>query len=82
MPGMNGIEATQQLLADYANVKVIGLSVHTDHAPVANITAAGASGYVVKEDAGSELLDAIRTVCRGQIYLSRSLGIKGLESTL
>jgi DNA-binding NarL/FixJ family response regulator len=77
MPGMNGIEATQQLLAVHPNVKVIGLSVHTDYAQVADIIAAGARGYVVKEDAGSEMLDAIRAVCRCQTYFSRSLGDMG-----
>jgi DNA-binding NarL/FixJ family response regulator len=77
MPGMNGIEATQQLLAVHPNVKVIGLSVHTDHAQVADIIAAGARGYVVKEDAGSEMLSAIRAVCRCQTYFSRSLGDMG-----
>lgn len=80
MPGKNGIEATRQLLAAHPLVKVIGLSVSTDHAQVADILAAGASAYVVKEDAGSELLDAIRAVCRGpcQTYFSRSLGDMGL----
>lgn len=77
MPGINGIEATQQLLAVHPNVKVIGLSVHTDHAQVADIIAAGARGYVVKEDVGSEMLDAIRAVCRCQTYFSRSLGDMG-----
>lgn len=79
MPGMNGIEATRQLLAAHPLVKVIGLSVSTDHAQVADIIAAGASAYVVKEDAGSELPDAIRAVCRGpcQTYFSRSLGDMG-----
>lgn len=62
MPGLNGIEATRQLLARHAKVKVIGLSVHADAAVVAEMLGAGAAAYVVKSNAASELLPAIRGV--------------------
>lgn len=70
MPGLNGIEATRQLVTAYAKVKVIGLSVHTDVAMVADMIDAGASGYLVKSNAAKELLQAIRQVSREQTYFS------------
>ncbi|MCX7176310.1 MAG: response regulator transcription factor [Proteobacteria bacterium] len=76
MPGLNGVEATRQLLAKYPNVKVIGLSAHRDQRRVATMIEAGAHGYVVKSDAGTELLQAIRKVCQNQTYFSAVLGIR------
>ena len=60
MPGMNGIEATRQLLAAHPGLKVIGLSAHADEERIAAMIAAGAVGYVVKSNAGTELLEMIR----------------------
>jgi DNA-binding NarL/FixJ family response regulator len=70
MPGLNGIEATRQLVTAHAKVKVIGLSVHTDVALVADMIDAGASGYLVKSNAARELLQAIRQVSMEQKYFS------------
>ena len=60
MPGLTGIEATRQLLASYPDVKVIGLSAHDDALQSAEMFAAGALEYVVKSNAGVDLLAAIR----------------------
>lgn len=60
MPGLSGIEATRQLLASCPSVKVIGLSAHDDALRTAEMLAAGALEYVVKSNAGVELLAAIR----------------------
>ena len=76
MPGLNGVEATRQLLSTYPNVKVIGLSAHVDLPRVAEICQAGAQGYVVKGSAGGELLAAIRQVHLNQTYFSAELQIK------
>jgi DNA-binding NarL/FixJ family response regulator len=75
MPHLNGIEATQQLLAVYPQVKVIGLSVHASQAIVGVIFSAGVTGYVIKADAANELAQAIRQVSQGQTYFSQGLGL-------
>jgi two-component system NarL family response regulator len=69
MPGMNGIETTEKLLATCPDVKVIGLSAYVDQRFIVDMLQAGAVGYVTKADAGEELLRAIRAVCRQQTYL-------------
>lgn len=76
MPGLNGIEATQQLLAAHPEVKVIGLSSHTYAVLVAQMISAGALGYVLKSKAHVELLPAIRQVSQGQTYFSPDLLIQ------
>ncbi|MBI4294260.1 MAG: response regulator transcription factor [Betaproteobacteria bacterium] len=69
MPGPNGIETTRQLLAAQPGVKVIGLSAYSGKEYVLGMLDAGAVGYVTKDEAGNELLQAIRSVALGQTYL-------------
>ena len=69
MPGMGGIEATRQLSAQYPACHVLILTVHADPQYFFEMMAAGATGYVTKQAAADELLEAIRTVSRGQVYL-------------
>jgi len=69
MPDMNGIEATAAIVDRSPQIKVIALSTHSDRRFVAEMIKAGASGYVVKTAASSELLRAIRAVAQGQSYL-------------
>jgi two-component system response regulator DegU len=75
MPYLNGIEATRQVLAVYPDVKVIGLSAHASLAIVGVLFNAGATGYLIKSDAGKELAQAIRRVSQGHSYYSRGLGL-------
>jgi len=70
MPGMNGIEATQRLLAGQPRLKVIALSAYSDKRFVLEMLNAGAKGYLVKASAGDELSRAIRVIAQGQTYLS------------
>jgi two-component system response regulator NreC len=70
LPHLNGIEATQRLLAHDHAVKVVALSIHVSREAVTNMLRAGASGYVMKECAFKELEWAIRTVYAGHAYLS------------
>jgi DNA-binding NarL/FixJ family response regulator len=72
MPGLNGIEATRKLLNLNPSIKVIGLSMHTDRRFVSEMLKAGAVGFVSKDSAFEELVQAIRTVQSGQVYLSPS----------
>ncbi len=70
MPGLNGIDATRQLSRDAPKCKVLCLSMHKEKRIVSAILRAGAAGYLVKECAAHELVNAIRAVVAGQTYLS------------
>jgi DNA-binding NarL/FixJ family response regulator len=70
MPDLNGIEATQQILSEAPNIKVLALSMHSDDFFVASMLKARASGYLPKDCATKELVQAIRAVVGGETYLS------------
>jgi DNA-binding NarL/FixJ family response regulator len=70
MPNLNGMEATRQVLIDFPEIKVIALSMHSDKRFIAGMLKAGASGYLLKDCAFDELVQAIHTVLLNQIYLS------------
>ena len=70
MPGLNGIEATRMIVADDAGAKVIALTMHSTRRFMAEALKAGACGYLLKESASAELIQAIRTVVAGKSYLS------------
>jgi DNA-binding NarL/FixJ family response regulator len=70
MPGLNGIDATRQILADNPRVKVVALSMHADRRFVRGMLQAGASAYLLKHSASQELIQAIRLVMAGRVYLS------------
>ena len=69
MPNLNGIEATRRLLALHPAIKVIGLSAYNDRDFILDMLKAGASGYVTKNEAGDELLRAIKAVRLNRKYL-------------
>jgi len=73
MRGLNGIDATKQLIAEDLGLRVIALSMHSDRRYVSDMLAAGASGYLMKDTAFEELASAIRTVADGRTYLSGSV---------
>ena len=73
MPGLNGIDATRQVLADVPGTRVLALSMHSDKRYVTQMLQAGASGYLLKDSAFGELTTAIRTVMSDRVYLSPSL---------
>jgi DNA-binding NarL/FixJ family response regulator len=70
MPRMSGLEVARQLKHDGASAKVIILSVHQEPELAAMALRDGASGYVVKESAGEELLTALHEVLRGRSYVT------------
>jgi len=70
MPNLNGVEATGRIVREFPGVKVIALSIHSNRRFVADMLKAGASGYVLKECLFDELVQPIRTVTAGGIYLS------------
>ena len=76
MPGLDGIGATRQMIAEFPGVKVVALSMYSDRQFVVGMLKAGASAYLLKDCAFEELARAIRTVVTDQIYLSpRIVGV-------
>jgi two-component system response regulator NreC len=76
MPGTDGIEATRSILKEAPETKVLVLSMEDDPRYVREAFAAGASGYVLKEAADSELVEAIRQVGAGGRYVHPELGAR------
>jgi DNA-binding NarL/FixJ family response regulator len=72
MPELNGLEATRQLRRLLAS-KIVILTVHQSNQVVAEVIAAGAHGYVVKADAGQQLVEAIRTIALDLNFVSERL---------
>ncbi len=70
MPLLNGLEATRQIRRNYPNVKVLILTMHENEEYIRQVLASGAMGYILKDAAARELLDAIRAVQRGEAILS------------
>ena len=70
LPGLNGVDATTELLRNCPNAKVIILSMYDDEDSVVSSIRAGARGYVVKRASSADLLEALRAVARGSSYLS------------
>ena len=77
MPGVSGIDATARIRRELPATKVLILSMHDDQGYLRQALRAGASGYVLKKAADTELLAAIRAAARGEIFLDPSLA-KGL----
>ena len=69
MPGMNGIEATRRIAAEQPAVKVLCFSMHGDQGFVGAALEAGAAGYLLKDYAVDDLVQAIRAVAAGETYL-------------
>jgi DNA-binding NarL/FixJ family response regulator len=73
MPELNGIEAIQQILPRHPHMRVIVLSIHETKPYIFRTLNAGAKGYLIKETAGLEVVDAVRAVYRGERYLSQRI---------
>ena len=70
MPNIRGIEATREIKKINDEVKVLILTMHNNMEYLTHAIGAGADGYVLKQDAGTELLSAIETVRGGGVYIS------------
>jgi two-component system, NarL family, response regulator NreC len=69
MPAMGGIQAIEQIRQALPQTQILVLTMHDDTAYLRSALAAGASGYVVKKSADSELISAITAVHRGQMFV-------------
>lgn len=70
MPGLDGIESMRQILAQQQDMAVVILSMHSSAQHVFHALEAGARGYLLKESAGKEIIDAVRAVHAGRRFLS------------
>jgi len=70
MPVMDGIEATKQILAVCPHTRIVTLSMYHSGEYVRRALNAGAFGYVLKDAAGNELIDAVRSLHAGKRYFS------------
>jgi two-component system response regulator NreC len=82
MPGLNGLEATRQIKQRFPEVKILILTMHMTEEYIVQIFGAGASGYVVKRAAVTELVAAIRAVHQGDSFISPSISGTVIEGYL
>lgn len=82
MPDMNGFEATERVVKEFPNTKVIALSMLNNLPFVQKILQCGASGYLLKTTGKEELRSAIKLVMGGTNYICSELSINMLSSSL
>src|SRR5215475_5493530 len=82
MPDLNGIEAARMIREKCPTTRIVILSMHSTTEHVFRAFDAGASGYVLKESAGAEVITAVHTAYAGGRYLSPALGDIAREARL
>jgi DNA-binding NarL/FixJ family response regulator len=80
MPNLRGIEATREVKSQFPKVKVLILSMYKDKDYLAQAIAAGADGYILKEDADIELYSALKAIRTGSHYVSPTLADQVTDS--
>jgi two-component system response regulator NreC len=73
MPLLNGIDAAREIIKSNPRTKVVLLTMHTEDNLILESLRAGVTGYVLKTKASNELVQALRAVCRGEMYLTQSI---------
>lgn len=79
MPLLNGIEATRQIRKSHPKTKVIILSMHSHNRFISELFSLGASGYLLKDSSGTDIINAINAAIRGDTYLSPSISRQVIE---
>jgi len=74
MPGLSGIEIARKLGESHAHCAVLLLSMYAEPELIRSALLAGVSGYLVKEDAAQDLVEALAAVARGDVYISSRIG--------
>jgi len=82
MPLLNGLDATRELKKNGQNIKVILLTRHDEAQYVTEALRAGVNGYVLKNQAATDLVEAIKQVARGGVYLSPNISRAVMEAYL
>jgi DNA-binding NarL/FixJ family response regulator len=80
LPGTDGLELVKSLRAQHSTLLMMVLSMHAEELYAERVLRAGAKGYIMKQVSARELIGAIRTVLKGEIYLSPQLSTKLLRS--
>src|SRR5664279_5961139 len=70
MPDMNGLEATREILKNNPATEILILSVHESEQMVHDVLSAGARGYMLKQDAGSDLITALEALRRHTLFFT------------
>lgn len=73
MPDLDGIEVTKQIKSQYPNICILILTIHEDEALLRAALKAGASGYILKRAAESELISAVHKILMGELYVDPSM---------
>lgn len=81
MPKLGGAQATERLHVTHPDVKVLAVSAHEDAGYVQLLLESGASGYILKRAAADDLVQAIRAVADGGLYVDPAVASKVLSST-
>jgi len=76
MPGMDGLEATRQIKANWPDIKVLVLTMHRSDEYFFEMLKAGASGYILKGAETSDLIKAVRVVGKGEVFLYPTMAQK------
>ena len=79
MPLLNGIEATRQIKRANPRTRVIILSMHSHSRFIGELLSLGASGYLIKDSSGTDIINAIHAAAKGDIYLSPSISRQVIE---
>ena len=79
MPNLNGIEAAAQIVKSHPSIGVIILSMHSDETYIMRTLAAGAKGYLLKENAEVDLYRAVEVVAQGKPFFSPAIATTLLE---
>ena len=82
MPVLNGIYAAREIIKANPRTRVVLLTQHTEDQMVLESLRAGVTGYVLKTRATAELVQALRAVCRGEMYLTQSISYTVVQAFL
>jgi len=80
MPGRNGLETLKQLKTEFPKLPVLILSMHPEDQYAIRVLKAGASGYLTKESASEELVNAVHKILEGRRYISPGVAEKLAEN--
>jgi len=80
--GRNGLELVRDIRARHSSLPILVLSIHDETLYAGRALRAGASGYIMKEEAAEEVVAAIRCVLAGEIYLSKNMASRMLHKAL
>jgi DNA-binding NarL/FixJ family response regulator len=79
MPGRSGLEFIKDMQAQHPGIAVLVMSMHDENIYAERVLRAGGRGYIMKNEGGEKILEAIRQVLRGRVYVSLSMSAALLE---